>query len=723
MTQANGESFEVKYAKRCDDLMTRNKPQPKGGARQLGAGSTNKPDRMHLDPEEAGAEDLETAETVPREEYSQEVEPDEPELPPYLCPRDLAGKKKQLTDLPDSLLNLIYRFAPHSVLPHLSTCKQFKRVLPHSDKVAFGLRDYFEDSRNVALLARQLPRFSGFLLLRLCDPCGLLLKQLREASCWTLVRVESLDLTSSKIGRTVDGDDVGCQQSAHVLERLMCLEKMGALRALELLDNELGDRGVEALAQILKKCERLSFLGLGGNQIGDKGAVHLSSWLRSAPNLKSLDLHDNRISDEGVVGLCEAATKAETVGASLESLDLSCNQIRFETCATFPMSLRSLSVRDNAISETSADTLIFALEACVQLRGLDVRNTFETSKQRVLHDKQRFPQICQILSDVESDGMVTDHGKETPVSVPVVARTGKEGEVQGKELSDKAPAVLAGDEERGEALDNTMTDENAENVVQEQFSKLLLSRGTGVEKHCGGSGNGADHSGNYSSRRGNDRTQVCSENGGSCSTGSLPAAENRGSGGIDGGPGGDDRQGEGGGMRNAEEVAPSGGNGFVKLESGTLHFSREVVEFVGEKISAMDLETRVQPLIVPQLPRGVKLVLRDTHNSVVSHFSNRATVMVEKAEEEEDRDWLAGSRVGAEGMGVSRAEQQQGALVSIPKGGLDATVQAMFQAKLVQMHSHIAVDTNQEPSESKTQSMRVHQKSARSAEGSLIFPV
>ena len=144
---------------------------------------------------------------------------------------------------------------------------------------------------------------------------------------------------------------------------------------------------------------------------------------------------------------------------------------------------------------------------------------------------------------------------------------------------------------------------------------------------------------------------------------------------------------------------------------------------MGEKISAMDLETRVQPLIEPQLPRGVKLVLRDTHNSVVSHFSNRATVMVEKAEEEEDRDWLAGSRVGAEEMGVSRAEQQQGALVSIPKGGLDATVQAMFQAKLVQMHSHIAVDTNQEPSESKTQSMRVHQKSARSLQGSLIFPV
>ena len=233
LTQTDGYSFNVTYAKQCHDLMSYFKPKPKskipmqGGNRQPRGGSTKSADRMAVDSQASSCEDTETQETIPRE-GTLETFPQEETLhsleiaPPVEYRHSGQLKKYLLSDLPDALLNLVYSFAPHCVLLHLSTCRRFNDVLPQSDKVALGHRDFFGDPRHakcvackaaasgsclhgqiqrkcVACLHGQIQRFSGFLQLRLCDPGGFLLRKVRRArACW---RVEALDLTSSKIGR------------------------------------------------------------------------------------------------------------------------------------------------------------------------------------------------------------------------------------------------------------------------------------------------------------------------------------------------------------------------------------------------------------------------------------------------------------------------------------------------------------------------------------------
>jgi hypothetical protein len=570
-------------------------------------------------------ETLHSLETVPPEEYADPckfhgacvlgVEYDSPNgareiSKKYRCSRDF--KFALLSHLPDALLNLVYSFAPHSVLLHLNTCKRFNDVLPQSDKVALGHRDFFGDPRHANRLHRQIQRFSGFLQLRLCDPGGLLLRKVRHArACW---RVEALDLTSSKIGRIDAGEGGPSVPFAPRLSRLKCLKEMPVLHRLELRDNEMGDHGCEVLAPVLAGCTRLTHLGLGGNQIGDKGAVHLSLWLRLAANSKSLDLHDNLITDEGLVGLCKAVNEAEArtakevstvrdfgaasemchvpgVQACLECLDLSRNQIRFDTdLIKFPSSLRCLSLRDNAVSATSAENLLIALEraleapareACVRPLVLDVRKTFiDESKYSIFHDKQRFPHI----------------------------------RLKG---SDSLSTVQSGNAEACEASF----------ISQHKDADMQDAGGVGATQHQsagGGTHQSADGGADKASAEGGGR-----------------AEQARGeSGGAAGGVGGEGTGGEEGGDSDpaaaaAGQGAEAGGKGgFVILKSQSLQFTdaEKKVKFDGDCIPAHVLRQRIQK-IKPQLQAAElrQLELRDESSHERDNFVSGATVLVERA--------------------------------------------------------------------------------------------
>ena len=71
------------------------------------------------------------------------------------------------------------------------------------------------------------------------------------------------------------------------------------LKILSLTNNEVGDRGVKALAAALRINNTLMKLFLACNNIGDEGAISIRDALLTNGSLKYLDLDKNfRISEQ-----------------------------------------------------------------------------------------------------------------------------------------------------------------------------------------------------------------------------------------------------------------------------------------------------------------------------------------------------------------------------------------------------------------------------------------
>eukprot|EP00435_Cladocopium_sp_Y103_P074507 s374_g49.t1 len=92
---------------------------------------------------------------------------------------------------------------------------------------------------------------------------------------------------------------------------------------LDLRSNEIGDQGVEALAESLKSNGSLKELALGGNSIGDRGAEAVAEGLKSNGSLKDLWLWYNNIGDRGAEALAESLKS----NGSLKLLALGGNSI------------------------------------------------------------------------------------------------------------------------------------------------------------------------------------------------------------------------------------------------------------------------------------------------------------------------------------------------------------------------------------------------------------
>jgi Leucine-rich repeat (LRR) protein len=71
------------------------------------------------------------------------------------------------------------------------------------------------------------------------------------------------------------------------------------LVSLNLMENSCGDKGAESLAQSLSGNTRLITLNLSQNSIGDAGIRHLSKSLRSNSCLRVLDLENNPVGELG----------------------------------------------------------------------------------------------------------------------------------------------------------------------------------------------------------------------------------------------------------------------------------------------------------------------------------------------------------------------------------------------------------------------------------------
>ena len=92
----------------------------------------------------------------------------------------------------------------------------------------------------------------------------------------------------------------------------------GALQALNLAENDIGDRGVEELATMLTNRRTLTELKLSKNRITDRGVKHLAtSLIKPDARLKKLYLDGNSHITAKSVGEFERMLRGNT---SLETL-------------------------------------------------------------------------------------------------------------------------------------------------------------------------------------------------------------------------------------------------------------------------------------------------------------------------------------------------------------------------------------------------------------------
>ena len=155
------------------------------------------------------------------------------------------------------------------------------------------------------------------------------------------------------------------------------LRSMKILQELDVSFNHIGDEGAKALARALSTNESLTTLTLSHNDIGPDGAAALAEALHKNMCLQGLDVSGNHIGDDGAKTLAAALSTNE----SLTTLTLSDNDIGPDGAAALAeamhknMCLQELSVSGNNIGDEGAKGLARALCSNESLKTLKICNT------------------------------------------------------------------------------------------------------------------------------------------------------------------------------------------------------------------------------------------------------------------------------------------------------------------------------------------------------------
>ena len=158
----------------------------------------------------------------------------------------------------------------------------------------------------------------------------------------------------------------GISELAKHLHSVLHLEKF------YLLDTQMGEEGVAALAHSLKHVTRLSELDLSCNPLGH-GISELAKHLHSVPYLKQLNLDETKMGEEGVTAL---ARRLKYV-TRLRELDLSYNSLGHgvselaKHLQSVPH-MKELHLRDTQMGEEEVTTLAHSLKYVTQLSDLDL---------------------------------------------------------------------------------------------------------------------------------------------------------------------------------------------------------------------------------------------------------------------------------------------------------------------------------------------------------------
>jgi Ran GTPase-activating protein 1 len=101
-----------------------------------------------------------------------------------------------------------------------------------------------------------------------------------------------------------------------------CIRSMRHLKRLNLMENELKDKGAVIVSNAIKDgLDNLRELDLSVNEIGHVGAVAAAQAVANKVDFKSLNLNGNQISDQGIEALQDVLAKSTAGAAVLGPLD------------------------------------------------------------------------------------------------------------------------------------------------------------------------------------------------------------------------------------------------------------------------------------------------------------------------------------------------------------------------------------------------------------------
>lgn len=149
-----------------------------------------------------------------------------------------------------------------------------------------------------------------------------------------------------------------------------------SLTSLRLGGNQIGDKGAEHLANVLKTNTSLTSLYLGNNNIGEIGLGYLASALKINTSLNSLDIWDNKIGNKGA----EYLATVLKINTSLTSLTLYNNEINEKGAEYLTDALKTnssltfLNLESNKIGEKGAEYLATMLKTNIYLTSLNITN-------------------------------------------------------------------------------------------------------------------------------------------------------------------------------------------------------------------------------------------------------------------------------------------------------------------------------------------------------------
>eukprot|EP00929_Paragymnodinium_shiwhaense_P109933 TRINITY_DN76554_c0_g1_i1.p1 TRINITY_DN76554_c0_g1~~TRINITY_DN76554_c0_g1_i1.p1 ORF type:complete len:619 (-),score=171.57 TRINITY_DN76554_c0_g1_i1:47-1903(-) len=197
--------------------------------------------------------------------------------------------------------------------------------------------------------------------------CGALAKAIRSLNC----KLEHLDVSFLEMGPRV---------GAKVLE---AIAENDTLTSLDIVGNNIGERGAIALAAVLAASEiRLEALNCASNAMGSTGAQAIAEGIEVNETMLELDISDNQIGDIGMQAFAQSIVNGELL---LTKLDLSMNNISKEGAVEFARclsksrerqapELQKVLFRDNHCGDEGAKAFASALKRNDNLEYLDLKN-------------------------------------------------------------------------------------------------------------------------------------------------------------------------------------------------------------------------------------------------------------------------------------------------------------------------------------------------------------
>ena len=189
-------------------------------------------------------------------------------------------------------------------------------------------------------------------------------------------------------------------------------ETCSSIQRLDVSSNCLGNKGAEAIANVLKQCSLLLELNIVSNHIGSGGAMALAKALKTCTKLKKLVLHSNDIRTEGV----QALAKSMEHWTNFTSLDVSSNSLTSEAAKVLATGLRKcpshifqeIRIGNNDIEDCGLMSLASVLEL-KKCTTLDISsNSISASGLKSIAGNLKSIQLLDIRGNILDGDMILE---------------------------------------------------------------------------------------------------------------------------------------------------------------------------------------------------------------------------------------------------------------------------------------------------------------------------